>query len=128
MKQNVGYEIDYIEEKIIVSKKFLKEASTINTAAYTELTQIRRDFPEFSIVPRAIAKKENKMTYGKLTYDFMRDYIETKENSKSVLVEFEQVKKLAKFQNASYVFVKKWFLGLYGSEFQREEKEEEEIA
>ena len=128
MKQNLGYEIDYIEEKIIVSKKFLKDASTINTTAYTELVQIRKDYPEFTIVPRAITKKENKMTYGKLTYDFMRDYIETKENSKSVLVEFEQVKKLAKFQNASYVFVKKWFLGLYGSEFQREEKEEEEIA
>ena len=61
MKQNVGYEIDYIEEKIIVSKKFLKEASTINTAAYTELTQIRKDYPEFTIVPRAITKKENKM-------------------------------------------------------------------
>ena len=123
MKQNLGYEIDYIEEKIIVSKKFLKEASTINTAAYTELAQIRKDFPEFSIVPRAIAKKENKMTYGKLTYKFMREYIETKDDSESILIEFEQVQKLAKFQNASYVFVKKWFLGLYGDEFQREEKE-----
>ena len=34
MKQNLGYEIDFIEEKIIVSKKFLKEASTINTDPY----------------------------------------------------------------------------------------------
>ena len=128
MKQNIGYEIDFTEGKIIVSKKFLKEASTINTAAYTELAQIRKDFPEFTIVPRAIAKKENKMTYGKLTYDFMHEYIETKENAESVLGEYEQIKKLAKFQNASYVFVKKWFLGLYGEEFQREEDEEQESA
>ena len=128
MKQNVGYEIDYIEEKIIVSKKFLKDASTINTTAYTELVQIRKDYPEFTIVPRAITKKENKMTYGKLTYEKMREYIETKADKEQVLVEFEQVKKLAKFQNASYVFVKKWFLGLYGNDFKREEKEEKESA
>ncbi len=128
MKQNIGYEIDYIEEKIIVSKKFLKEASTINTAAYIELTQIRKDFPEFTIVPRQIAKRENKMTYGKLTYKFMREYIESKEDAESVLAEFEQVQKLAKFQNAQYVFVKKWFLGLYGDEFRREEDDKQETA
>jgi hypothetical protein len=44
MKQNIGYEIDYIESKIIVSKKFLKEASTINTTAYIELTKVRKDY------------------------------------------------------------------------------------
>ncbi len=128
MKQNIGYEIDFTEGKIIVSKKFLKEASTINTAAYTELAQLRRDFPEFTIVPRQIAKKENKMTYSKMTYDFMREYIETKEDAKTVLVEFERIQKLAKFQNASYVFVKKWFLGLYGEEFKREDDDERETA
>ena len=100
MKQNIGYEIDYIESKIIVSKKFLKEASNVTTTAYSELVQIRKDYPEFTIAPRQIAKRENKMTYGKLTYEFMRKYIESKEDAKSVLVEFEQVQKLAKFQNA----------------------------
>ena len=128
MKQNLGYEIDFFEEKIIVSKKFLKEASTINTTAYIELTKIRKDYPDFTIEPRQIAKRENKMTYGKLTYDFMREYIEAKGDAENVLVEFEQVKKLAKFQNAQYVFVKKWFLGLYGDEFRREEGEDQETA
>ena len=68
MKQNLGYEIDYIESKIIVSKKFLKEASTVNTPAYIELTKVRKDYPDFAIEPRQITKRENKMTYGKLTY------------------------------------------------------------
>lgn len=127
MKQNLGYEIDYVEGKIIVSKKFLKEASDVSTTAYSELVQIRRDYPEFTIEPRQIAKRESKMTYGKLTYQFMREYIETKANKDQVLVEFEQIQKLAKFQSAQYVFVKKWFLGLYGDEFKRE-IEEKEIA
>ena len=125
MKQNVGYEIDYIENKIIVSKKFLKEAGNVTTAAYSELVQIRKDYPDFTIEPRQIAKRENKMTYGKLTYDRMREYIETKDDKDQVLVEFEHIQKLAKFQNAQYVFVKKWFLGLYGDEFKRENEEKE---
>jgi len=128
MKQNIGYEIDYIESKIIVSKKFLKEASNVTTIAYSELVKIRKDYPEFTIAPRQIAKRENKMTYGKLTYDFMRDYIGTKDNAEVTLAEYENIRKLAKFQNAQYVFVKKWFLGLYGDEFKREEDEERETA
>ena len=128
MKQSIGYEIDYIESKIIVSKKFLKEASTINTTAYTELTKVRKDYPDFKIEPRQITKRENKMTYGKLTYDFMRDYIKTKDDSEAILADYENIRKLAKFQNAQYVFVKKWFLGLYGDEFRREEGEEQESA
>lgn len=127
MKQNLGYEINYIESKIIVSKKFLKEASNVTTTAYSDLVQIRKDYPDFTIEPRQIAKRENKMTYGKLTYQFMREYIETKDDADQVLVEFDRVQKLAKFQNAQYVFVKKWFLGLYGEEFKRE-NEEKEIA
>ena len=127
MKQNVGYEIDFVEGKIIVSKKFLKEAGNVTTAAYSELVRIRKDYPDFKIEPRQITKRENKMTYGKLTYDFMRDYIGTKADKDQMLAEFDQIQKLAKFQNAQYVFVKKWFLGLYGDEF-KHENEEKEIA
>jgi hypothetical protein len=128
MKQNIGYQIDFVEGKIIVSKKFLKEASNVATTAYSELVQIRKDYPDFMIEPRQIAKRENKMTYGKLTYQFMRDYIKTKDNAEAILAEYENTRKLAKFQNAQYVFVKKWFLGLYGDEFKREEDEERETA
>lgn len=126
MKQSVGYEIDFSEGKIIVTKKFLKEASIVGSDAYTALTQIRKDYADFSIAQRQIAKRENKMTYGKLTYQFMREYIETKADKDQVLVEFDQVLKLAKFQNAQYVFVKKWFLKLYGEEFKRENEDESE--
>ena len=128
MKQTLGYEIDFVEGKIIVSKKFLKEAGTVNSTAYIELTKIRRDYPEFTIEHRQIAKKENKLTYGKLTYDRMEEYIKTKADAETVLVEFENVRKLAKFQNAQYVFVKKWFLDLYGDDFKRKENEEQETA
>ena len=125
MKQNRGYEIDFVEGKIIVMKRFLKDASVIGSTAYTELTQVRKDYADFTIEIRQIAKKENKQTYGKLTYDFMRDYILTKEDSKVVLAEYESIRKLAKFQNAQYVFVKNWFLKKYKSDFTKKETEDQ---
>lgn len=128
MKQSIGYEIDFVEGKIIVSKKFLKEAGDVTTTAYSDLVRIQKDYPDFTIEPRQIAKKENKMTYGKLTYDFMRDYIGAKDDSEVVLAEFENIRKLAKSKNAQYVFVKKWFLNLYGDDFKRDESKEQESA
>ena len=125
MKQNRGYEIDFVEGKIIVMKRFLKDASVIGSTAYTELTQVRKDYADFTIEIRQIAKKENKQTYGKLTYDFMRDYILTKEDSKVVLAEYESIRKLAKFQNAQYVFVKNWFLKKYKNDFTKKETDEQ---
>ena len=125
MKQNRGYEIDFVEGKIIVMKRFLKDASVIGSTAYTELAQVRKDYADFTIEIRQIAKKENKQTYGKLTYDFMRDYILTKEDSDVVLAEYESIRKLAKFQNAQYVFVKNWFLKKYKNDFTKKETEEQ---
>ena len=48
MRHTHGYEINYIEGKIIVTKSFLKEAGVIGSTAYTELAQVRKDYPEFT--------------------------------------------------------------------------------
>ena len=124
MKQNVGYEIDFVEGKIIVSKKFLREAGTINTAAYSELVQIRKDYPDFTIAPRQIAKRENKMTYGKLTYKAMAEFIEAQEEEQSaaVLKEFERMQQLSKAHNGQYAFVKSWFLKRYQDVFGQDDE------
>lgn len=52
MKQNHGYEINYIENTIIVNKSFLKKAGTIGSKEYNELAKVRRDFPDFRIQQR----------------------------------------------------------------------------
>ncbi len=124
MKQNRGYEINYIEGKIIVTKSFLKEAGTIGSAAYTELAKVRRDYPDFTIEQRQIAKKQGKKTYGKLTYKVMADFIEAQEeaNAPAILAEFERVKALSKVQSGSYAFVKTWFLNRYKDVFEQEEE------
>ena len=126
MKNSNRYEINYIENTITVTKKFLKEAGVIGSPAYNELAQVRRDLPDFQIVQREIAKKPGKKAYGKLTYELMAGHIEVKEeeNAPAVLAEFERVKALSKVQAGSYAFVKTWFLTRYKEDFQQEEAEE----
>ena len=127
MRTNNGYEINYIENTITVTKKFLKDAGVIGSPAYNELARVRKDLPDFQIVQREITKKQGKKTYGKLTYEVMADFIAVKEeeNAPAVLAEFERMKALSKVQAGQYAFVKTWFLSRYKDEFQQEETEEE---
>ena len=68
MKKNTGYEIDFVNEQIVVTKAFLKAAGTLNTSEYTELQNIRRENPGFAIVQREITKKDSKKSYFKVRF------------------------------------------------------------
>jgi hypothetical protein len=128
MKKTAGYEINYIENTITVTKKFLKDAGIIGSAAYNELARVRKDLPDFQIVQREITKKQGKKSYGKLTYETMADFITVKEeeNAPAVLAEFERVQKLSKVHSGQYAFVKTWFLNRYKDFFTQENAEEAE--
>ena len=126
MKQNHNYEINYNENTITVTKKFLKDAGIIGSPAYKELAQLRKDLPEFQIVQREIAKKQDKKSYGKLDYKAMGEFIKEKEKDTAdvVLAEFEHVKQLSKIKSGPYAYVKTWFLARYKDEFVVEATEE----
>ena len=126
MAKKTGYEINYIENTITVTKSFLKEAGTIGSPAYIELARVRKDLPDFQIVQREITKKQGKKSYGKLTYTVMEDFIAVQEegNAPAVLAEFQRVQQLSKVQAGSYAYVKTWFLTRYKEVFTVEETEE----
>ena len=128
MKQHQGYEINFEKNAIIVTKSFLKEAGIVGSAAYSELACVRKDFPDYQIEQRTIAKKKGKQSYGELTYKTMAEHIEAKEeeNAPIVLAQFERIKKLSKCHSGSYAFVKKWFLERYKDDFEQETNSEEE--
>ena len=50
MKKNAQYEIDHINETIILTKKFRKAASILNTPEYKELMKIKHEHPSFTLV------------------------------------------------------------------------------
>lgn len=126
MKNSNRYEINYSEKTITATKNFLKEAGIIGSAAYTELAKVRKDLPDFQIIPREINKKPGKKTYGKLTYKVMEDFIsvQEEENAPAVLDEFERVKALSKIHAGQYAFVKTWFLNRYKDVFKQEDPQE----
>ena len=68
MNKTALYEIDFINSKIILTKKFYKAAGTLNSNEYRILVQLRRDNPTFTVELREIKKKEGKQAYRNLTY------------------------------------------------------------
>ena len=125
MTKSQQYEVDFINSKIILTKKFYKAATTLNSPEYTTLMQLRRDNPGFAIELREIKKKEGKQSYRNLTYANMREYIITREGEKSETVaEFDRVLALSKVQAGPYAYVKTWFLKKYGDAFKSEAETE----
>ena len=110
MKRTNNYEINHIDETIIITKKFYKAASVLNSPEYKELMQIRRDNPTFKIVLREIKKNANKETYRNLTIKNMEDFIKAKETDGTVrearLAQFKTVKELSKVQAGPYAYGK----------------------
>ena len=123
MTKSQQYEVDFINSKIILTKKFYKAATTLNSPEYTTLMQLRRDNPGFAVELREIKKKEGKQSYRNLTYKHMEEYIIALEGEMSEnLKELEQVKKLSKVQAGPYAYVKTWFLKKYSDAFKSEEE------
>ena len=136
MTKNANYSIDFITATIIITKKFYKAASILNSPEYKEMMQLRRENPTFTIVLREIKKKEGKKSYRNLTYKNMQTFIENYETDNDMradrLKEYEAVKALSKVQSGPYAYVKNWFLKQYGDAYNPEEKadnnSEEETA
>ena len=126
MNKNSNYFIDQLNGTIILTKRFYKAASVLNSPEYKELMQARRDNPDFTIVLREIKKKEGKKSYRNLNYANMRTFIENYETDDGVradrLKEFEKVLALSKVQSGPYAYVKTWFLKMYGEAYNPEEK------
>ena len=123
MNNRNPYEVDFINSKIILTKKFYKAASILNSPEYKTMLQLRAENPGFEIAIKEIKKKEGKKAYRNLTYANMREYIITREGEKSETVaEFDRVLALSKVQAGPYAYVKTWFLNNYGEEFQTGEE------
>ena len=103
--------IDLINNKIIVTKKFLNAAGVLNSPEYKILQQARMENPGFTVVLREIRKAEKKNTYRNLSFTNMEMYIrETCGEGSQEMKDFTRVKELAKIQAGPYAYVKTWFL------------------
>lgn len=111
----IGYRHDHENHAIVLTKKFSKTSSVVGSKDYNTLCRLRKDYPDYHIVVREIAKKEGKSNPNRnLTYDNMRETIITKYGKDSdELNAFEIVIKESKIHPAPYIHVKAWFLNAY---------------
>lgn len=79
----IPYRINFEENTIVITKKFAKEASVLNSKAYKTISQMRRDFPTYQIVQKEIRKKKGKRSYANLTIEAMKEHISLLEGENS---------------------------------------------
>ena len=107
--------IDHENRQIIMDRTFAKNSENTRSEEYTHLQEVRRDYPTYQVVRRTIKKSANKKTYKGLTYDYMRNYINTckrpAQDRMEILAEFEELLLISQCQSKSlrYPVIKHWF-------------------
>lgn len=107
---------------ITIPRAALIAAGQFGTPEFNQMMEMRKAFPGYTFEEQKLGTNPDKKTHGKLTYDVIQEFIENCETDEAaknaILKEYETVKAISKTQRAAYAYVKKWFLGKYGKEFE----------
>ena len=117
MKTN-GVTFNHAAKEIIITKAFEKAANKIGSTEYNELVKIRKDFPDYTIRRKEIARKDNKQSFKGLTVEEMRRFLSTIGEADVKL--FERVCEIAEGKQGKYAVIKKWFLNNYKEAYEKE--------
>ena len=105
------YKIDYISEKIIVTKKFLKAAGVYNSPEYKLMKELRADYPAFAFEEKKIDKKAGKVTHKNLTFEKMREHLVVRFGKDSDTVKrYDYLMEFYKPHAGRYAKIKSWYL------------------
>ena len=128
-KMSKGYEVDFAEEKITITKAFGKLASTVDSNEYKLFNKLRKDNPAFTIEYKEFKVSPTKDTYKGATIDFMKKCVLEKYDQAAV-DEVEKVVKLYKDHPAYYGKVKAFVFRNYKEckELMKKTEKEEEPA
>ena len=120
-----SYRINFKDEKIIITKKFAKEASVLNSDAYNIIKKLRNDFPNYPIIQKEIKKKRSKQSYANLTIQAMREHIALLEGKDSEMMrQFDYLYSFYESHRGRYAKMKAWYLEQYKDEYRIEDNEE----
>lgn len=67
--------IDHKSLQIIMDRTYAKNAENTASPEYQHLQEVRRDYPNYTVIRKTIKKNPNMDRYKGLTYDYMREYI-----------------------------------------------------
>lgn len=101
---------DHDSKQLIVTK----ETSKPGTAAFNELMEKRKLYPDYTIVYRTARKSEDRSITNGLTVENMRKYIEIKHPNDAVrLAIFDTQKKLSALYSSPITYMRRWFRANY---------------
>ena len=110
---NKKFNYNFVTKEIIGSKAAIARANKGLEPEFSELTNMMKAQPHFSVVAKTINQKEGKKTYHALTIERMAEYISLQANSDAKMIEFNAIQKVAEAKGAKYPLTKKWFLAKY---------------
>ena len=120
------YKIDYISEKITVSKKFLKAAGVYNSPEYKLMKELRADYPAFTFEEKKIDKKAGKVTHKNLTFEKMREHLIVRFGEDSETVKcYDYLMEFHKIHAGRYAKIKSWYLEQCKDEYAEENETSE---
>ena len=107
------FTLNFVNKSIVGTKSAIARANKCLEPEYSELCSLLEKHPTFNVEVKQIDKKKDKKTYHGLSFQAMKDFIATQENSKLMLAKFEKVMEVAEAKGAKYPLTKKWFLKNY---------------
>ena len=107
--------IDFMENKIVVTKRFYANAIIPATEENEKLRTILNDYPNMKVSVRESSRKSKPNAYKGLTYRYMRKFISVMDNEnldvfERVILHFEG---LYTENGEVYAAVRDWFLENY---------------
>ena len=107
MKKQIMMNDDYTQA--YATKAFLNKAKYFGSPEWEELRKFKIECPNVKLIPRKSTSKKTSDTHN-LTYDNMRKYLGTMENSKELMIKLDTTIIQSKVQKNPYRFVLAWFL------------------
>ena len=105
--------IDHETRTIIMDRTFQKKQSNTKSKEFKRLMAIHRDFPDYEIVTKRIAKCPTKESYKGLTYEYMERYIKSHPRADEHIAKYAELRFLAECHSIRYPTIKKWFLNTF---------------
>ena len=106
--------IDHAERKIVITKKFAKEASVYNSPAYKELRDIKNDNLGYAVVVRETHKTSSVTNC--ITLSSIENYIAKHDETGEIMKQFMKYRNEENGDNlhrTTFFQIKKWFFETY---------------
>ena len=106
------FAVDFMNKEIVVSAKYLRQSSVVDTPEYMMMLRMMKELPNFKVVVRQTARPVCRRFQP--TYTQMEMIIRMRaEDPASALEEFLSVRQYSHAIRSGYHYVLRWFMSKY---------------